>query len=206
MAKVYIESSNVQYMQLFINAGWEVVSDDFLADLVCFTGGEDVSPDLYGESKHPKTNSWSSRDKKEKALFDKCLDIGKPMVGICRGGQFLNVMCGGKMYQDVEGHCVNHLIEVCGTTMKIFATSTHHQMMIPGPDARLLAYTQKELRKEYMKDGKVVISDKKDVDSEVLVYEDKQCLCFQPHPEFEMLTIAALKEYFFKCIKDFLIK
>src|SRR3546814_3238996 len=31
----------------------------------------------------------------------------KPMAGICRGGQFLNVMCGGSMIQHVEGHAIH---------------------------------------------------------------------------------------------------
>lgn len=54
------------------------------ADIVMFTGGEDVTPSLYGASQHPTTYSNLSRDLEEKAIFEKV----KPTqlcIGICRG-------------------------------------------------------------------------------------------------------------------------
>ena len=54
------------------------------ADIVLFTGGEDVDPSLYGCEKHPTTYSNINRDLEEKAIFEKV----KPhqlCLGICRG-------------------------------------------------------------------------------------------------------------------------
>src|SRR5574343_347632 len=109
--KIFIIAGNSQYYSLFCDIGWEAVSTIEKADLVCFTGGEDVSPSLYGEQRHPRTYHNMNRDDRETELFNQCLKNQTPMVGICRGGQFLNVMNGGKMYQDVSHHCQDHIIK-----------------------------------------------------------------------------------------------
>ena len=110
MSRVLIVSGSLAYRQMFINYGFTVVEDIQFADLVCFTGGEDVSPHLYGQPVHPLTFSSVRRDEKEKAIFDACCERNLPMVGICRGGQFLNVMSGGKMYQHVTNHTRQHYV------------------------------------------------------------------------------------------------
>ncbi len=56
------------------------------SDIIVFTGGEDVSPDVYGESRvHKLTNSNKSRDNKETYYFEKGFESNKFMIGICRG-------------------------------------------------------------------------------------------------------------------------
>jgi len=66
---------------------------------VVFTGGADVSPFMYGEKKLSVTCNDEHRDEQEKLFFERYTKV--PKVGICRGGQFLNVMNGGKMWQHV---------------------------------------------------------------------------------------------------------
>ncbi len=104
MKKVHIVGGSFAYHDLFMNLGFQVIDTMEGANLVCFTGGEDVNPSLYGHEKHPTTYFSIFRDTKERSYFEKALDMGIPMVGICRGGQFLNVMSGGEMYQDVSTH------------------------------------------------------------------------------------------------------
>lgn len=187
--KVFIVGYMAGYDTMFKVHGWEIVDNIYKADLVQFTGGEDVSPDLYGEAKHSRTHSNPDRDHRERIVFNLCLSINKPMSGICRGGQFLNVMCGGKMWQHVDGHarsgthdCIDEL------TGEVFqATSTHHQMMIPSKEGILLASAQESKSKEKMGDnGGVVLFMSKGKymnDSEVVYYQKEKALCFQPHPE-----------------------
>lgn len=130
MTKVYIINSNLQYDRMFINRGFTLVDTVDKADLVQFTGGADVSPHLYGQSKHPKTSCNPERDVYEMGLYHQALCLGKRMTGICRGAQFLHVMTGGSMYQHIEGHCRNHLIyDEDGRPIEV--TSTHHQGMVP---------------------------------------------------------------------------
>src|SRR5690554_3184603 len=93
---------------MFINRGHKVVQTAEEADLVCFIGGEDVQPSLYGEHDHPSTHTNPARDEMEEKLFHYCLNEGIPMAGICRGAQFLNVMNGGKLYQDVDNHATGN--------------------------------------------------------------------------------------------------
>ena len=99
---VYIVSGSSAYINMYVNNGWAVVSDMRDADLVHFTGGEDVTPVLYGQHPHPRTYNSEARDQAEMKVYLQALGLDIPMVGECRGGQFLNVMCGGEMYQHVN--------------------------------------------------------------------------------------------------------
>ena len=67
-----------------------------------FTGGHDVSPKLYGEDILEVCGDCSElRDNMEKILFPIIYDKDKAILGICRGIQFINVMLGGTLYQDI---------------------------------------------------------------------------------------------------------
>lgn len=72
-------------------------------DGLLITGGQDVNPALYGAERHPKTDEGSTLlDRMEQILLEKMLEQDKPVLGICRGIQFLNVYFGGTLYQDIE--------------------------------------------------------------------------------------------------------
>lgn len=200
---VLIVDGNSSYVKLFTNMGFAVFMDVGMlpiCDLVCFTGGEDVSPSFYKEEKHPHTYSSRFRDVNEQLLFEQAVELDIPCVGICRGGQFLNVMNGGKMYQHVESHTQDHYIDVLDTEApfnSVLATSTHHQMMRAGPSAVMLAKANLGGFKQYMEGGKVVFQEKDEDDTEVLFYPHTKCLCFQPHPEFSPSDdLAELFSYF----------
>ena len=60
------------------------------ADVVLFTGGEDVDPSLYGAKKHKATSSNLNRDLEEKAIFEK-VKPNQLCLGICRG-----LSCGSR--------------------------------------------------------------------------------------------------------------
>ena len=70
-----------------------------------FTGGVDVDPARYGESLTGEGVEIDAvRDAFEFALYDAVQDSGKPILGVCRGIQFLNVARGGTLYQHIDGH------------------------------------------------------------------------------------------------------
>ena len=70
-----------------------------------FTGGVDVDPARYGESITGEgVEIDPARDAFEFALYEAVKDSGKPILGVCRGIQFLNVARGGTLYQHIEGH------------------------------------------------------------------------------------------------------
>lgn len=202
---VYIEHGYPEYTLLFITLGYTVVNDVDRAHLVCFTGGADVSPSLYGDDKHHTTFHDEWRDAKEERLFKHCLANNIPMVGICRGGQFLNVMSGGRMYQDVTKHTRPHAIQDVDTGEIIWVSSTHHQMMMPSEGAIIVATSNMGGKREWF-DKKVPRNDVSEEDYEVVFYPETKSLCFQPHPEFNDEVYTKMKEYFNSCINRFLLE
>lgn len=67
-----------------------------------FTGGQDVTPLLYNSKKLDTCGECSSeRDLMESILFEEVLKQDKPVLGICRGIQLINVLLGGTLYQDL---------------------------------------------------------------------------------------------------------
>jgi len=71
-------------------------------DGLVLQGGADVSPASYGEE--PLRPEWAGdrvRDLYETELFWECAIQGKPVLGICRGHQLINVALGGTLYQDI---------------------------------------------------------------------------------------------------------
>jgi putative glutamine amidotransferase len=73
---------------------------DGLAGLVV-TGGEDVSPDRYGETPHPTVEVHEARDESEIALIIEARRRRLPTLAICRGIQVANVALGGTLIQDI---------------------------------------------------------------------------------------------------------
>ena len=68
-----------------------------------FTGGHDVSPQLYGQELSERCGSLShDRDQLEKAVFEMAMAEDQPVLGICRGLQMINVLMGGTLYQDLN--------------------------------------------------------------------------------------------------------
>jgi len=103
-------------------------------DLVLFTGGEDVSPEYYDQKRGIKTFCNKARDSYENKMFSFREVRHTPKLGICRGAQFLTVMSGGSLIQDVAGHATGKLHSISypsGLKSDDMITSTHHQMMNP---------------------------------------------------------------------------
>ena len=86
-----------------------------LIDALLLSGGQDVMPHAYGEE--PLTVSGVNsieRDIYEVLLIQAALELDKPIMGICRGSQILNVYFGGTLYQDnslKEGANIKHVQE-----------------------------------------------------------------------------------------------
>lgn len=127
---------------------WQRIIDR--VDGLMFTGGADIHPHFYGEGLHPQTGElYPFRDRMELMAARYAMKLDKPILGICRGFQLLNVAKGGSLYQDInaqregsylhaqnaprdEGtHYVNiakdsRLYDVFDTD-RIFTNSFHHQ-------------------------------------------------------------------------------
>lgn len=70
-------------------------------DGVFIAGGVDVDPSSYGEERHTSCGRTDlPRDIVEMMFTQWALDEGKPLLGVCRGMQVMNVVRGGTLYQD----------------------------------------------------------------------------------------------------------
>ena len=110
---LYLEQSMVNWVQSggalaylvpTVVPGGPVTVDDLVADLdgLLLHGGADVCPRSYGEE--PLRPEWEGdeiRDRYELELVQAFHEAGKPVLGICRGAQILNVAFGGTLYQDI---------------------------------------------------------------------------------------------------------
>lgn len=104
-------------------------------DGLLLAGGGDLHPAYYGQP--PCTNVILSidevRDAEEQALFNAFFTRGKPILGVCRGMQAINVFLGGTLHQHTEGHmdcchsvqCTGLLEALLGPSQTV--NSFHHQ-------------------------------------------------------------------------------
>lgn len=67
------------------------------------TGGQDINPKIYNESKASHCgNINEERDTMEMLLLEEVLNLNKPILAICRGFQLLSSYLGGSLYQDIS--------------------------------------------------------------------------------------------------------
>ena len=82
------------------------VSTEYDGLIIC--GGNDIDPAYYNEKMNGSVNIDAKRDMAEFALAKAFAEKKKPIFGICRGCQLLNVAFGGNLYQDISNaseHC-----------------------------------------------------------------------------------------------------
>ena len=71
-------------------------------DAVFLPGGADIDPLTYGAAPHPLCDKTDrDRDRVEVSLAKWALEDDKPVLGVCRGMQLINVAAGGTLYQDL---------------------------------------------------------------------------------------------------------
>ena len=126
MIKVHVVGPYKGYAR-FINDYVEVPLEE--AELVLFTGGEDINPELYNQPVHPTTWFSEERDKMEIEAWYK-IKPHQLVWGTCRGMQLLTALNGGKLIQNVNNHAgADHDITVGNEIFTV--TSLHHQMCYP---------------------------------------------------------------------------
>jgi putative glutamine amidotransferase len=116
-----------------------------ICDGFLFTGGVDLHPSKYGETiQFDSVSVDEHRDAFEEGLFAAVYPTRKPILGICRGIQSINVWLGGSLHQHIDGHRqephrVNRthpitiyegsmLHAICGKT-SVMVNSAHHQVL-----------------------------------------------------------------------------
>lgn len=67
-------------------------------------GGADIHPGLYGQDNMGSLGIDTERDRIELDAFEIFKELKRPIFGICRGVQLINVALGGSLHQDIPGH------------------------------------------------------------------------------------------------------
>ena len=165
-----------------------------MCDGFLFTGGHDVSPSVYGEE--PLNDSiicCPERDRMETLLLQEAIQLDKPVLGICRGIQFINAAMGGTLYQDlptqhpsaVEHHQTvpyDHAVHTAD-----LKTGTPLFNLLQQPRIAVNSYHHQAVRS--LAPGLEAMAESSDGIVEALYYPEAKFLwAVQWHPEFSFRT------------------
>ena len=142
------DGSVKNYRAALERAGAQVVhssvpEDAMVCDGLLLPGGGDVDPMYYGQENRGSHLPDPLRDTVELRLIREFLAAGKPILGICRGAQMLNVAFGGSLHQDIPEHSgledadrLHPVRVTAGSRMaalygagEIVVNSSHHQVV-----------------------------------------------------------------------------
>ena len=145
-------------------------------------GGEDISPAIYKQDViHARAGKIpSARDLIEISLFNRAVELGIPIIGVCRGAQLACSLSGGTLFQHIEGgHHQNHKVET--KDGHIFTTSScHHQALnVENTEHDILAWDSGRKTRVY--------TDKNDFETvipEVVYFPKTKAFAIQGHPEW----------------------
>lgn len=160
------------------NGAIQFGGDPRMCDALLLPGGGDLEPWRYGQEKRGSHNPDPERDEQELSLLEQFAQSGKPVLGICRGLQVINVFFGGTLIQDLPGHgMVNgadryHIVHTADPRMRqlcggerILVNSAHHQAV------------------DLLGKGLRVIQRAEDGIVEAVCHEGLPILALQWHPE-----------------------
>lgn len=163
-------------------------------DAFLLWGGTDIHPSFYGQKHHHFNHAPvlpSDRDVWEWGAMRYCKAKGIPIIGVCRGAQFLCAFAGGKLIQHVTGHGNDHLV-VCKDGEMFNVTSSHHQMLdVTGTSHELLAWTYQPRSTLYYGEENETpehlqrsINNKSFQEPEIVYFPKVKGLAIQGHPEW----------------------
>ena len=112
MKKIFIYGDReklANYVTALEKAGAEVIcsfdtAESKKCDALLLSGGADIDPKLYGQENTASVGIDHERDAAEYELIGIFREMDKPILGICRGHQILNVALGGTLLQHIPGH------------------------------------------------------------------------------------------------------
>ena len=133
---------------------------DLTCDGLLLCGGGDIECTLYGQEDRGSQPPDRDRDQAETTLFRAFFEAGKPILGICRGMQMINIMLGGTMIQDMpasqqifhsgpDGDRVHPARVLAGSLLDqmygpLFHVNSHHHQAVDqlGQGLRITAWSE----------------------------------------------------------------
>lgn len=194
------QSDNDTYFQAITNMGFIPImlplgNDDIssildICDGFLITGGDDICPKYFNQENQGSIGCDERLDKIDKMVVEYACKEKKPMLGICRGHQAINVFLGGDLIQDIgKSHSsVRHDVITYKNRLFDFpkefnVNSYHHQV-------------NNKLAK-----GLIEIARSKDDNyNEAFIHESLPIISFQWHPE--KVPNEEISKYIFKVFKE----
>lgn len=169
-------------------------------------GGADINPKLYNHPQSRTTHPSATRDDVEWSLMKRAVELGIPIIGVCRGAQMLCALAGGFLIQDVRGHSGQHTVTTHeGDELNV--NSIHHQMMagLEKVQHELLAWSTERRSHQYVwKDDQVYYPPEGWVEPEFVYFPLVKGFAIQWHPEMMSEGSAAtrfvLNEFDKRCV------
>ena len=177
-------------------------------DALILSGGHDVNPLKYGEEPHGKLGGiLPKRDEFDIKLLKIALEMNKPILGICRGEQIVNVAEGGSLYQDlslIEGcyikHNQQHLSNVPTHTVEIKEGTRLHKIL---GETTVLANSFHHLAVNKVAPGYIISATAKDGVVEAIEKEGEQFVIgIQWHPEMMAKENTVMKKIFTALVEE----
>lgn len=161
-----------------------------MCDGILLTGGQDVTPQIYGEERLIQCGeTCDARDIMDTMFLLAALKKDKPVLGICRGLQLLNAAMGGTLYQDIP---TQHPSEITHCQKPPYSKTSHELVIIPGSPLGLLLKKERIAVNSYHHQGIKVLAEgllpmaiSEDGIVESLILPDAKFVwAVQWHPEF----------------------
>lgn len=172
-------------------------------DGLVMTGGEDITPNYYGEQNHQQLGTVNDeRDVYDITLLKLAIEHNVPILGICRGLQLINVAMGGTLYQDLpsqHSQQINHRQD-SGMTL------AHEVVVVPNTQtSRILNMDTIQVNSLHHQAIKALATGLKitgksidGVIEMIEAYPTRQIMAVQFHPEYFTAEGDTLMGQFFK--------
>ena len=168
-------------------------------DGLVLQGGADVSPQTYSEkATRPEWSGDRARDMYELELLHEFIEAGKPILGICRGCQLINVAFGGTLYQDIATDvpaAIDHVSDLYDSHYHMihFPSGSVLGRLFPTQQDALVNSIHHQAVKELGRDLTVEAVSGKDNIVEAIRYRTARFVMgLQWHPEFHRAGSAEL--------------
>ncbi len=175
--KTYLEAlkkyDNISYLSLLPTNNIEDILH--CCDAFILPGGRDIDPKYYDEA-NTASDVDEESDSLDQSIIFHAIKFKKPLLGICRGIQSINVFMGGSLYQDIKNHA-NHEHQVILYNNPIYknkfitSNSFHHQSI------------------KKLADNFLILGVTFDNQIEIIKHESLPILGVQFHPELNDIKI-----------------
>ncbi|HVK93591.1 MAG TPA: type 1 glutamine amidotransferase [Noviherbaspirillum sp.] len=180
-------------------------------DGLVLQGGADISPQTYSEvATRPEWGGDRARDMYELELLHEFIEAGKPVLGVCRGCQLINVAFGGTLYQDIASDvptAIKHVSELYDSHYHVihFPQGSRLESLFPSKSEALVNSIHHQAVKDLGRDLIVEAVSGNDNIVEAIRYRKARFVVgLQWHPEFHRAGSAELLDCT-PILDDFLI-